>query len=181
MIEQSLVLIKPDGVQKQLVGEIVKRLEEADLRICAMKMVWPDEELAKKHYPINEKWAKAVFEKTKENAEAENRKIDFADHMDFAETLQGWLIENITISPVVAMIIKGENAIKTIREIVGPTEPSKAPAGTIRGDFASGESYKLADEEGRALRNIIHASDSAETAKKELAIWFKDHEIHDYP
>jgi len=180
MIEQTLVLVKPDGVQKQLIGEIIKRFEQAKLRICGMKMVWPDEELAKKHYPLDEEWAKETFEKTKKDAEAEKREVNFSDHMDFAQTLQGWLINLITESPVIAMVIKGPNAIKVIREMVGPTEPSKAPPGTIRGDFASEESYKIANSVGRALRNLVHASDSIESAKRELALWFSVEEIHDY-
>jgi len=172
MIEQTLILIKPDGVQKQLIGEIVKRFEQAKLRICGMKMVWPDQELAKKHYPLDEEWAKEAFRKTKETAEVEKRELNFSDHMDFAQTLQGWLVNLITESPVIAMVIKGPN--------VGSTEPSKAPTGTIRGDFASEESYKVANSVGRALRNLVHASDSIENAKRELDIWFKKHEIHDY-
>jgi nucleoside-diphosphate kinase len=180
MTEQSLVLVKPDGVQKQLVGEIIKRIEQEDLKICAMKMVWPDEKLAKKHYPLDETWAKEAFEKTIKNAKAENREVNFEDHMDFAETLQSWLVDSITESPVVAMAIKGNQAIKKIREIVGPTEPAQAPTGTIRGDFAPEESYKTANDTGRALRNLVHASDSVENAKKELDLWFEDHEIHNH-
>ncbi len=178
--EKTLVLIKPDGVQKQLIGEIIKRFENSRLKICAMKMHWPDEKLAKKHYPLNEEWAKQAFEKTKKSAEQENRKLPFSDHMHFAKTLQSWLVDFITECPIVAMTLEGNNAIKSVRELVGATEPCKADKGTIRGDFASEESYDKANSTGKALRNLIHASDSLENAKREISIWFSDNELHDY-
>ena len=180
MIEQTLILIKPDGVQKQLIGEIIKRLEKSNLKVCAIKMVWPDEELARKHYPLNEEWARQTFEKTKNAAEIENRKLEFADHMEFGKALQNRLVISITESPVIAITIKGLNAIASVRKIVGLTEPFRADPGTIRGDFASEESYKIADSEKRALRNLIHASDSIENAKKEISTWFKEHELYEY-
>ena len=180
MIEQTLILIKPDGVQKQLIGEIIKRFEESNLKICAIKMVWPDEELARKHYPLDEEWAKLAFEKTKKSAEEDGREIPFSDYMEFGTTLQNWLVNFITESPIIAMILKGPNAIKSVRDIVGATEPSKAEKGTIRADFASEEDYEKANSVGRALRNLIHASDSIENAEREISVWFDEPEIHDY-
>ena len=179
-VEQTLILIKPDGVQRQLIGEIIKRFEDSKLKICALKMAWPDEELAKKHYPLDEEWAKSAFEKTKKSAEEENRKLEFSDHLEFGKTLQKWLVDFITESPIIAMTIKGPNAIISVREIVGLTEPCRASPGTIRGDFASEESYEKANSVGRCLRNLIHASDSLETAKREISVWFENDEVHDY-
>ncbi len=178
--EQTLVLIKPDGIQKQLIGEIIKRFEESNLKICALKMTWPDEELARKHYPLEEEWARQTFEKTKKAAEIENRQLKYSDHLEFGKMLQKRLIAFITESPVIAMAIKGPNAISSIRKIIGLTEPFRAHPKTIRGQFASEESYKIAEAEDRSIRNLLHASDSLETAKKEIKLWFKDDEVHDY-
>jgi nucleoside-diphosphate kinase len=178
-IEKTLVLIKPDGVQKQVVGEIIKRFENKNLKISGLKMVHATKKMAEQHYPLDEKWAKSAFEKTKKSAQEENRKIPFSNHLEFGKTLQKWLIDFITEAPIIAMMIQGPNAISLVREIVGATEPSKANPGTIRKDFASEESYEKANSVGRALRNLIHASDSIENAKREISVWFAEHEIHD--
>jgi len=178
MNQQTLVLIKPDGVQKKLIGEIIKRFEDANLKVSALKMIHPDEELARKHYPLDEEWAKTAFEKTKKSAQEENREIPFSNHLEFGKTLQDWLVNFITEAPLTAMILQGPNAIKLVRDLVGATEPNKAEQGTIRKDFASEESYEKANSVGRALRNLIHASDSLENAEREISVWFSKDEIH---
>jgi len=178
--ERTLVLIKPDGVKKKIIGEVIKRFENNKLQIIAIKMIWPDEELAKKHYPLDEEWCKNAFEKTKKAAEKENRELEFSNHLEFGRTLQKWLVDFITESPIIAMVLQGPNAIQLVREIVGETEPKRAALGTIRGDFASEESYKKADSEKRAIRNLIHASDSLKAAEREILTWFSEHEIHNY-
>ena len=180
MIEQTLILIKPDGVQKQLIGEIIKRFEESNLKVCAMKMVWPDKELAEKHYPLDEEWARQTFEKTKKAADIENRQLEQSDHLEFGKVLQARLVTFLIESPVIAITIKGPNAISCVREIIGLTEPFRADPESIRGKFASEESYKIADAEKRSIRNLLHASDSIENAKKEISTWFQEHEIHEY-
>lgn len=180
MIEQTLILIKPDGVQKQLIGEIIKRFEESNLKICAIKMVWPDEELARKHYPLDEEWAKGVFEKAIKAAEIENRKLSHSTYLEFGKNIQDKNIIYLTESPVIAIAIKGPDAISCVRRIIGLTEPFRADPETIRGKFASEESYKIAEEENRSLRNLLHSSDSIENSKREISTWFKEHEIHDY-
>jgi len=180
MSEKTLVLIKPDGVQKKFIGEIIKRFENSGLKIQGMKMLHPNEELAKKHYPIDEEWCKSAFEKTKKSAEEDGREIPFTNHMNFGKTLQSWLINFITESPIIAIVLTGPNAIKSVRSLVGATEPSKADKGTIRGDLVPEENYEKANSVGRALRNLIHASDSIENAEREISVWFNDDEIHNY-
>jgi len=178
--EKTLVLIKPDGVQKQLIGEIIKRFENTGLKILGMKMIYPDEKLAKKHYPIDEEWCKQAFEKTKKSAEEDGRQIPFTDHMNFGKTLQSWLVDFITECPIIALALEGENSIKSVRNLVDATEPSKADKGTIRGDLVPEENYEKANSVGRALRNLIHASDSIENAEREISVWFDDKELHSY-
>ena len=178
--EQTLILIKPDGIQKQLIGEIIKRFEESNLKVCALKMIWPNKELAEKHYPLDEKWAKGIFERAIKVAEIENRQLSHSNHLEFGKNIQEKLITYLTESPVIAIAIKGPNAIISVRKMVGLTEPCRASSGTIRGDFASEESYKIAELENRSIRNLLHASDSIENAKREISTWFEANEVHDY-
>lgn len=178
--ERTLVLIKPDGVKRSLIGKIITRIEDIGLKITGAKMVWADEELAKKHYHLDEVWAKNVFEKTKTTHEKEGKKFPYKDYIEFGSLVQKWNINFLREGPVIALVIEGAHAIEIIRKIVGHTEPKQALPGTIRGDFASPESYAVANTKERVLRNLIHASDSVETAKKEISLWFKDSEIHSY-
>ncbi len=180
MSEKTLILIKPDGVQKQLIGEILSRIEKNNLKIKAIKMVLADDGILNKHYPLKEDWAKSIFKKSKNSAEKENRPFDFTDYMEFGKIIQTRNKQSLAEGPIIPMIVEGPQAITIIRNIVGATEPKQAEKGTIRGDFASEESYELADKENRAVRNIIHASDSIENAEKEISIWFQEYEIHEY-
>lgn len=150
MIEKTLVLIKPDGVQRCLSGRIISRFEDAGLKIIGMKMVWVDEEFAKQHY----------FEHVEKN---------------FYKGLE----TVITMGPVVAMVLEGVEAVLKVRKMVGATEPKSAEPGTIRGDFAH-VSYGYADKNGLGIKNLIHASDSLGSAEKEIKLWFEEKEIHSY-
>ena len=179
-IEQSLVLIKPDGVKKCIIGKIISRIEEAGLKICAMKMVWADAELAKNHYRLDEEWARNVFAKTKAGYDKTGKDMPYKDHMELGQTIQKWNMTFLKEGPVIAMTVEGPHAVELIRKIVGPTEPRQAAPGTIRGDFASIESFEIADSKQRVIKNLIHASDSNENGKREIALWFKPEEIHSY-
>lgn len=133
-IEKTLVLVKPDGVKKHICGEVISRFERKDLEVEAIKMIQVPEELAKKHYAEHE--GKGFFKD---------------------------LIAFITSGPVLAMVIKGENAVAAVRQINGATDPLKAVPGSIRGDFATS-----IDE------NVVHASDAPETAEREIGLWFPE-------
>ncbi len=145
-----MVLIKPDGVQRGLVGEVLHRFEKVGLKIVAMKMVHIDKEFSRKHY---------------------------AAHVE--KPFYPGLESLITMGPVVALILEGINAISLVRKMVGSTEPNSAAPGTIRGDYAH-VSYSYADENGISIKNVIHASGDKEDAEKEVKLWFSDEEIHDY-
>lgn len=153
MIERTLVLLKPDAVQRCLSGKIIQRFEDAGFKIVAMKMVWSTKEKALEHYK------------------------DIAKRR--GEEVRKRLIEFITEGPVIAMVLEGVNAVENVRKIVGSTEPREASPGTIRGDFAH-VSYSYADEKGIAVKNLIHASSSKKEAEEEIKIWFKPEEIHSY-
>ena len=154
MIEKTLVLIKPDGVERGLVGEIIGRFEKVGLKIIGMKMQWVDQEFAKKHY-------------TEDIAKRRGQHV------------RDWLMEYITEGPVVAIALEGLHAIEIVRKVVGDTEPRTAPAGTIRGDYAF-HSYSFADKKKKAIRNLIHASGDKKDAKQELELWFEPEELHSY-
>ncbi len=180
VMEKTLVLLKPDTLQRNLVGKIISRIEDIGLKILAMKMVLADEKKAIEHYPLDEEWAKNVFEKTKKAYEKEGKVIEHKNHIELGKSIQKWLSNFITEGPIVAMVVEGPHAIELVRKIVGSTEPRQALPGTIRGDFASTESYSVADSNKRVLRNLIHASDSPENAQREIKVWFTDAEIHSY-
>ena len=150
MVEKTFVAIKPDGVQRGLIGDIIKRFENAGLKIIGMKMIWADKEFAEEHYK-------------------EHKEKEFFEH----------LVNFIQEGPVVAMVIEGVGAISTVRKIVGATEPASAAPGTIRGDFAH-VSYDYADKKKQVVKNIIHASGNAKDAKKEIKLWFTNEEMHSY-
>jgi nucleoside-diphosphate kinase len=176
--EKSLVLIKPDGVKKGLIGRIISRFEETGLKIIGIKMVWANEELAKNHYFLDEAWAQSVFEKTKAFHEKEGKPLPYSNHMELGKTIQKWNMEFLTEGPVVAIALEGYHAIEIVRKMIGSTEPRQSPPGTIRGDFAPVESYGVADSCKRVLRNIVHASDSPTNGEREILLWFSVNELH---
>jgi len=179
-MERSLILIKHDGVARGLIGKIVSRFEDIGLKICAMKMIWADEDLAKNHYKLDEEWAKNVFEKTKTTKEKLGQPFPYNDPIEYGKMIQSWNINFLREGPVVAIIIEGSHAVEIIRRIIGSTEPRQSPPGTIRGDFAMMESYEIGDRKQRVTRNLVHASDSVKNAEHEIALWFKPEEIHSY-
>ena len=153
-LEQTLVLVKPDGVKRGLIGEVIKRFEQRGLKIIGLKLIKIDEDIAKKHY--TEDISKRRGERVRNN-----------------------LINFLTSGPVVAIAIEGIDAIENVRKLIGDTESKKALPGTIRGDF-SHQSYAHADEKDIVLQNLVHASSSKEDAETELAVWFSVDEIHGY-
>ena len=180
MIEKTLVLIKPDAVIRSLIGKIISRFEDTGLKIVGMKMLHADDEIAKRHYPLDEEWAKNIFDKTKKSYEAQGKEFKYQSHIEIGKDIQSWCCNFLKENPVIAMVLEGPHAIELVRKIVGATEPRQALPGTIRGDFISVESYPLANEKKRVVRNLIHASDSKITAEKEISIWFNPEELHNY-
>ena len=178
-MEQSLVLIKPDGVQRGLVGKIITRFEEAGLKLVAMKMVHPSREDVDKHYALTEEWMMGVFTKSKAKSEANGQAFPFADHRAYGGKIKKELVDFLVSSPVIAMVLEGEAAVSLIRKLVGATEPASSAPGTIRGDF-SHDTYALANAQNRPVRNLIHASGTVEEAKNEVSIWFTDDELYRY-
>mgnify|MGYP001199218708 CR=1 FL=1 len=176
MMEKSLVLIKPDGVQRSLVGEIIKRFENVGLKIIGMKMVYADKAMAGKHYADDDEWMKSVGEKAKKSYEKRGQPTK-KTALEIGKTIRNQLMDYITMSPTVALALEGHNAIAMIRKLVGATAPSDSEPGTIRGDFCF-DTYQFADETGRPIQNLIHASDAVDVGEREVALWFKNDELH---
>jgi nucleoside-diphosphate kinase len=179
--QYTVVLIKPDGIQKGLIGEIITRFEKIGLNLIACKLVKVDADMAIKHYGGgNEKWFENVGQKLlefyKENGKDPKEEIGTMEPKEIGKLVQKWNIDYLSEGPVLAMIWQGPHAVEIVRKIVGPTYPQVAPPGTIRGDF-SYDSPILANSKLRAVHNLIHASGSAQEAKFERELWFKEDEI----
>jgi nucleoside-diphosphate kinase len=182
--QRTFCMIKPDGVMRGLVGEIIHRFEKAGLRIVAMKMLVPTEELARKHYPSSdERWVARLGDKGLSTLEDLGldavATFGTADRTELGEMVVDGLVKYFQSGPVVPMIIEGVQAIDMVRKLVGSTLPFKADCGTIRGDF-SVDTPAVANVEKRAIHNIIHASENAEEAANEIALWFKGEKVCDY-
>ena len=180
MVEKTLIILKHDSIQRGLIGNIISRFENIGLKVLAMKMVQADDKKAGEHYTLDETWAKGIYDKTKKGYEKDGKKFEYRDHMHIGETIQGWNKNFLKEGPVIAAVLEGPHATELGRKIAGNTEPRQALPGTIRGDFASIESYAMADDKKRVLRNLIHASDTPENAEREINIWFSKEELHAY-
>jgi nucleoside-diphosphate kinase len=177
--ERTLVIIKPDGIQRSLIGEVIKRYERAGLKLVGIKMVVPTQEMVEAHYTLDPEWKKKTGEK---NLQAYKDKGLIPPHNDpikQSEMILMKLKKYFASGPVVAMVWQGAHAVSVVRKITGGTEPMLSDVGTIRGDYVI-DSYKLADDDVRAIRNIVHASGTIAEAKLEIDYWFKKEELVDY-
>jgi len=176
--ERTFVIVKHDGVQRSLVGEIIKRIERTGLKIVALKMFVPDRARATKHYGKDDEWCEKVGARTIENIEKGGGKPE-KSAVEYGRDIVEALLNYITLGPVVAMVIEGNHSVGVVKKLVGGTEPLTSDVGTIRGDFTI-DSYSTANVGGRAVRNVIHCTDKPEEAAGEIDIWFKPEEIIDY-
>lgn len=177
--ERSLVIIKPDGVQRGLIGEIITRFEKKGLKLVALKMAWPSEEMARKHYEQPAEAAKALGEKTIASYKEKGIPFWTEDPMAVAHDIQKKLVRYLSAGPVVVMVIEGPHTIEYVRKIRGNTSPLKADIGSITADYTV-DSYFVSDADERALRNLVHASGNIDEANHEIGLWFKEEEIADY-
>ncbi len=181
--ERSFVLVKPDGVQRCIVGEIIKRFEQRGLKIVALKMVKPSLEHLNDHYPKDDKWIERLghkgFASFKEVGIDPEEAMGTKDKKEAGKMVRQWLMDYMTEAPIVAMIVEGVHSIDIVRKLVGPTYPKDAQVGTIRGDF-SVDSAAAANPELRSVKNLIHASETSEEAEHEINHWFSDQEIYEW-
>jgi nucleoside-diphosphate kinase len=182
-MERTFVMVKPDGVKRGLVGQIIARFERVGLKLVALKMVHPTKERVEKHYPSSESWFTTVGGKTltayKELGLDPKEHLGTESALEIGRIVKRWLIDFISSSPVVCMVWEGNHAILNVRRLVGNTLPINASPGTIRGDFTC-DSPDLANNRHRPIRNLIHASGDPEEAQHEISLWFEPEEIYDY-
>ncbi len=178
--ERTLVIIKPDGVQRTLIGEIIKRYERAGLKMIGLKMILSTLEKATEHYSLGgEEWLETVGKKAAAAYEKKGEKSPFKTYRENGLAILKANAKYFSSGPAIAMVWSGSHAVELVRKITGGTEPLSSDMGTIRGDYTL-DSYKLADLDKRAIRNLIHASGTVDEAEKEIKIWFKDDEIINY-
>lgn len=181
--QRSFVMVKPDGVRRQLVGSVIERLEKTGLKMVAMKMVHPKPEQVEEFYPSDEGWLSRVGGKTMKGYEKLGidikKEMGTDDALEIGKTIKSWLVKYISGGPVVAMVWEGNRARDIIRKLVGNTEPQSAAAGTIRGDMFV-DSFECANREFRSLFNIVHASETEQEAENEISCWFTKDDFLDY-
>jgi len=177
--EKTLILIKPDGIQRSLIGEIVQRYERIGLKLVGLKMLVPTKEHIEKHYTLDPNWRKVTGEKTIKGYRDKGLEPPSEDPFEITAAILKNLKKYMTSSPVIAMVWQGAHAVEIVRKITGGTEPLTSDVGTIRGDFVL-DSYQMSDSDSRGIRNLIHASGSTEEAEKEIAHWFSVKELINY-
>lgn len=176
--EKSLIILKPDAVQRGLIGDLITRIEKTGLKLVALKFVVATEDQLWKHYNKDEAWflkkGAAIIEQRKEVGLAIEKEA-----LEYGKDIIKALVTFMSCGPVVPMVFEGNQAAGIVKKIVGSTEPLKSEAGTIRGDYTL-DSYALAGLDDRAVRNLIHCSDPAEEADREIPLWFSPEEVISY-
>lgn len=178
MIERTLILAKPDAVQRGLIGEIIKRFEDKGFKIVGTKMIMPTEEHVGKHYADDKQWKIETGTRTKETMKSKGIEMSETPEQ-IGDRIRNWNMNTLKGQPTIVIVFEGYHAIEMGRKIVGSTEPRGAQPGTIRGDYTV-DSYMLADSKKRVIRNLVHASGSIKDAEREIAIWFKPSELISY-
>lgn len=181
--EKTFLMLKPDGVKRGLVGEVIHRVEQRGLKIIALEMCMPTREQIDEHYPTDEEWIKRVggktlstYEKYGYDAKAE---LGTDDPLAIGKMVRNWLLDFMTSGPLVKMVVQGIHAVDMVRKIVGHTLPNMAEMGTIRGDYSM-DSAAAANRDKRAVHNLVHASETPEEAAHEISHWFSPEDIHGY-
>ena len=181
--EVTFLMLKPDGVRKGLIGELIRRIEQRDLKIVALEMFQPTIEQIDTHYPKDAAWMKRLGEKSLKTYTQYDidpkTELGTDDPEQIGVMVRKWLVDYMVSAPLVRMIVKGVHAVDMVRKIVGPTMPYLADMGTFRGDFSS-DSAAVANSEKRAVMNLAHASETADEAKHEIEYWFGKKPVFDY-
>ena len=176
--ERTLVILKPDAVQRGLVGEVVKRIENTGLKLIALKITMATEEQLWKHYNKDDKWFTEKGQRTLKERKAAGLPVE-KEAIEYGKDIIRALVKFMSCGPIVPMVWEGNQAVGIVKKVVGSTEPLTSDSGTIRGDYTL-DSYELASLEERAVRNLIHCSDPVADAAREISIWFTEEELMKY-
>ncbi len=176
--ERTFVILKPDAVQRTLMGEVLKRIERTGLKAVGMKMIVATRDQAAAHYGKDDAWCEKVGGRIIGDIEREGKKAQ-KSALEYGRDILNGLLGFLTSSPIVIMAFEGNQAVGVVKKLVGGTEPLTSDVGTIRGDFTS-DSYEIAGIDVRAVRNLVHCSDQVSEAERELKVWFKEGELIKY-
>lgn len=176
--ERSLVILKPDAIQRSLMGTIISRIENTGLKFIAMTLTIPKEEQCWTHYNKDEAWFMKKGTRVVEDRKAQGLPIE-KEPIEYGKDIIQANVDFFTSGPVLAFIVEGNQAVAIVKKLVGGTEPTTSDVGTIRGDLTV-DSYALSSIDNRAVRNLVHCSDSPEEAEREIPIWFKESDILKY-
>ncbi len=176
--ELSLVILKPDAIQRSLMGTIISRIENTGLKFVAMRLVVPKAEQCWAHYNKDEAWFMKKGTRVVEDRKAQNLPIE-KEAMEYGKDIIQANVDFFTSGPVLAFIVEGNQSVAIVKKLVGGTEPTTSDVGTIRGDMTV-DSYALSSIDNRAVRNLVHCSDSPEEAEREIPIWFEPSDILKY-
>jgi len=176
--ERTFVIVKPDGVQRSLIGEVIKRIERTGLKLVALKMAIPTEDQCWTHYNKDDVWFENKGVKILENRQKAGMPIE-KSAIEYGKDIIKALVKFMTCGPVVMMIWEGNESVGIVKKLVGSTEPATSDVGTIRGDLTL-DSYDLAGADDRAVRNLVHCTDNPAESQREIDIWFKKEEIVNY-
>ncbi len=176
--EQTLVILKPDAIQRSLMGTVISRIENTGLKFVAMKMLLPTADQCWTHYNKNDEWFMKKGTRIVDDRKAQNLPIE-KEAMDYGKDIIKSNVDFFTSGPVLAFIVEGNQSVAIVKKLVGSTEPTTSDVGTIRGDLTV-DSYALSSIDNRAVRNLVHCSDSPEEALREIPIWFSEADILKY-
>lgn len=176
--ERTFVILKPDSIQRGLIGELISRIERTGLKMIALKMINATEDQCWKHYNKDEKWFLEKGTKVVDNMKKAGMPVE-KEAIEYGRDIIGGLVSFMTCTPIIPMVFEGNQAVGIVKKIVGGTEPLTSDVGTIRGDLTL-DSYELSNLDSRAVRNLIHCSDQVDEAKREIDLWFKEEEIFKY-
>jgi nucleoside-diphosphate kinase len=176
--ERTFVILKPDTVQRSLIGEVIKRFERTGLKCTAMKMFMADEARLLKHYNKDDAWFLKKGTRIVEDLQSQGRPVE-KEPIEYGKDIIRTIVHYMEAAPVVGMVFEGNEAVAVVTKLVGTTEPKTSDVGTIRGDFTV-DSYSHSSYENRSVRNLIHCSESPEEAEREIGLWFTEDEIMKY-
>ncbi len=176
--ERTFVILKPDTVQRSLIGEVIGRFERTGLKFVAMKMFVPAREQLLTHYNKDEAWFLKKGIRIVEDLKAQGLSVD-KEPIEYGRAIIDTIVTYMTAAPVIGMVLEGNQAVAVVTKLVGTTEPATSDVGTIRGDYTV-DSYAHSSFENRAVRNLVHCSESPEEAEREIQVWFTKEEIMNY-
>ncbi|HET8581433.1 MAG TPA: nucleoside-diphosphate kinase [Candidatus Paceibacterota bacterium] len=176
--ERTFVMLKPDAVQRSLIGEVIRRFERAGLKLVGIKIVKADEDTLWMHYNKDDEWYESKGARIVENRKAAGMPVE-KEAKEYGRDIIGALVKYMKAGPVVQMVWEGNQAVAVVMKLTGSTEPATSDVGTIRGDFTL-DSYALSNLDERAVRNLVHCSDEPATAEREIGLWFKESELLSY-